>query len=388
MPKVTVIIPVYNVESYLRECLDSVVNQTLSDIEIICVDDGSTDASLAILKEYAAKDNRFVIKRQKNKHAGVARNNGLKSAHGEFIHFLDADDWIDVNAYEKLYNILKNSDADMVKFKAYSYNQEENKVTTRAYLDMKHVDNQCFESTINIITDAKNTVKLMDSPWSGFYRRDFLKKNKIYFDNFIVANDVGFFYRCIVNAQKVYVSSERLIYYREKVSNSLVTKRIKYFNCQIALYDVVDKVSRKLPPDIRSITLNEIYSAVWHWYKKGITKYNLTLQEAANLKKEIYKFLNKVPTAILDENNLQARESILSILNKEYDKQRAIRNQKRKEFTDKIFSIQNVGIHKVVFILGLKFKFKSKDLIYEEEIKKLEKEIKKLKKKLETKSGS
>lgn len=84
-PKVSVIIPVYNVEQYLRECLDSVINQTLREIEIICVDDGSTDSSLEILKEYAQKDNRFTIITQENLHAGVARNAGLAVAKGEYL---------------------------------------------------------------------------------------------------------------------------------------------------------------------------------------------------------------------------------------------------------------------------------------------------------------
>ena len=115
-PKVSVIIPVYNVEQYLRECLDSVVNQTLKEIEIICVDDGSTDNSLEILKEYAKKDKRITVIVQKNLHAGVARNAGLTVAKGEYIHFLDSDDWLDKNTYEDLYNLIKSKNVSLVLF--------------------------------------------------------------------------------------------------------------------------------------------------------------------------------------------------------------------------------------------------------------------------------
>ena len=114
MPKVSVIIPVYNVEAYLRKCLDSVVNQTLKDIEIICVDDGSTDGSAAILEEYAAKDVRIKIIKQENAGVNVARKEGLKLATGEWITFCDADDWIEPDAIEKMVAAAQREDADCV----------------------------------------------------------------------------------------------------------------------------------------------------------------------------------------------------------------------------------------------------------------------------------
>ena len=106
-PKVSVIIPVYNVEKYLRQCLDSVVNQTLKDIEIICIDDGSTDNSLNILKEYAQKDNRIKIISKKNGGLSSARNAGLKFATGEFVGFVDSDDYIERETYENAVEPLR-----------------------------------------------------------------------------------------------------------------------------------------------------------------------------------------------------------------------------------------------------------------------------------------
>lgn len=111
IPKVSVIIPVYNTEEYLRECLDSVVNQTLKEIEIICVDDGSTDNSARILEKYATKDSRFKIIAQKNQGAGFARNEGIKIAKGEYIAFLDSDDYyLDTDVLENLYENAKKND--------------------------------------------------------------------------------------------------------------------------------------------------------------------------------------------------------------------------------------------------------------------------------------
>ena len=104
-PKISVIIPVYNVEKYLRECLDSIVNQTFKDIEIICVDDGSTDKSLEILREYEQKDKRIIVISQPNKGVSTARNIGMQQATGKYMMFVDSDDYITQNACELIYNV-------------------------------------------------------------------------------------------------------------------------------------------------------------------------------------------------------------------------------------------------------------------------------------------
>ena len=121
IPKVSVVMPVYNVEPYLRQCLDSVLNQTLKEIEVICVDDGSTDASLDILKEYAAKDNRITVITQKNLYAGVARNAGLSQAKGEYIHFLDSDDWVEPEIYTYSIAEMNKSKVDAYLFNYNDY---------------------------------------------------------------------------------------------------------------------------------------------------------------------------------------------------------------------------------------------------------------------------
>ena len=113
MIKVSVIITIYNGEAYLRQCLDSVCSQTLKDIEIICVDDGSTDSSWDILESYRAKDNRFKLYRQQNLYAVTARNNGKSHAVGEYLIFWDCDDFFELNALERMYEEAKSVDADI-----------------------------------------------------------------------------------------------------------------------------------------------------------------------------------------------------------------------------------------------------------------------------------
>ena len=128
MPVISVIIPVYNAEKYLEKCLNSVIKQTLKDIEIICINDGSTDGSLNILQKYSEKDKRFIIIDQKNSGQSVARNKGLSVAKGEFIGFVDSDDWIDDDFYEKLYDAAIEYKADIAAGNILRVNENETNV--------------------------------------------------------------------------------------------------------------------------------------------------------------------------------------------------------------------------------------------------------------------
>lgn len=119
-PLITVAIAVYNTEKYLKDCMESVVNQTYRNLEIICVNDASTDSSLVMLESYASRDARIkIITNEKNSGLGVTRNVGMDAAHGEYILFIDSDDWLDLTACEKLLNKAKEGDADVVFYSAY-----------------------------------------------------------------------------------------------------------------------------------------------------------------------------------------------------------------------------------------------------------------------------
>ena len=115
-PKVSIIVPVYKVEKYLRRCLDSILSQTFDDFEVICVNDGSPDNSIDILNEYASRDNRFCVVEQENQGLSMARNNGKKLARGEYIYFLDSDDYIHPQLLEVSYYLAQKYDADLVNF--------------------------------------------------------------------------------------------------------------------------------------------------------------------------------------------------------------------------------------------------------------------------------
>ena len=182
MIKVSVIVPVYNVEKYLKRCLDSLVNQTLSDIEIICVNDGSTDGSAQILEEYAQKDNRIKVITQINSGVSEARNVGIKQATGEFIGYVDPDDFIEPVFYEKLYNSAVENNCDIACASVIRENNKKKKVLIK------------YDKQI-IAKNVKEKFELAHIPehcyiWNKIYRREKLISSGINFRREMVYEDM------------------------------------------------------------------------------------------------------------------------------------------------------------------------------------------------------
>ena len=224
--KVSIIIPVYNMEQYLRQCLDSIAVQTLADIEIICIDDCSTDSSLSILNEYAQKDSRFIVVEQEfNQGQGAARNKGIELAKGEYIGFVDPDDWLDANMYEKMYNQAKTLDSEVVMCNLKMYRESENK-----YFDAQFIRNanEDFsfdypEYPVNVNLDRHYIDDmLLVSPhycWNKIYNRDFIINNNIKFSMHRSYQDVIFVLLVLLLAKKVSYTDEILYFYRVHLSS-------------------------------------------------------------------------------------------------------------------------------------------------------------------------
>lgn len=216
-PKVSVIIPVYNVEQYLRECLDSVVNQTLKDIEIICVNDGSPDNSLAILEEYAAKDERIKIINKENGGLSSARNCAIPLAQGEYIGFVDSDDWIDLDFYEKLYNTAKEYNAEIACADLYRVSD------TKAKYFVKHKNIKCSKK-------ERVKYKLAHIPHHNYvmnkiYHTKKLQKCRVLFEDKVLFEDV--------------LWSHKVVYYLE----NLVTVPNTKYNYRDNPYSIVNTKS-------------------------------------------------------------------------------------------------------------------------------------------------
>lgn len=279
-PKVSVIIPVYNVEEYLRQCLDSVINQTLKEIEIICVDDGSTDNSLKILKEYAATDKRMTVITQENLHAGVARNTGLAVAKGEYVHFLDSDDWVDLDTYEKLYYLIKEKKTNFMKFRSFTYDNKEKKIINHAYTDIAWITE---DQVISIDKNLNWAIKMSDAPWSGFYNLAFLNENNIRFNNLKCANDVSFFINCLIKSRAFYFSTKRFVYYRRNNDKSLLGIRPFNFNCQIETYHIINKIAENEPPIIKQALKDRYSASILSWCKQYMEDSRLNINTKSNI---------------------------------------------------------------------------------------------------------
>ena len=215
MPKISIIIPVYNVEKYIRQALDSVVNQTLSDIEIICVNDCTPDNSFEIVKEYASRDSRFVLLEQETNQAqGVARNRALDIATGEYIMFLDPDDWYELDACEKAYNQIVKNQNDMVFFNLYVQKEKRYGYKSRISVLLREFEPVFEEQHINLA--ELDTIKLSTAwTWCQIYSKDFINKNNVRYSNDRFAEDLHFFIKAWINSKDVSILNEPLYNYRK-----------------------------------------------------------------------------------------------------------------------------------------------------------------------------
>lgn len=230
MCKVSVVMPVYNTSKYLRECLDSVLDQTLKDIEVICVDDGSTDDSLAVLYEYANKDSRIKIIKQKNQYAGVARNNGMKVAKGKYIIFLDSDDIFENKMLEKMYHVATRKNLDIVvcrsnQFDAETYKLKETPWTIREQL----LPDKDIFSALDVKKEFFNLFVWW--PWDKLYKKSFIDRLGIQFSALRTTNDLFFVAGTVASASRISCINEVLVHHRINNCNSLENTRDKSWDC-------------------------------------------------------------------------------------------------------------------------------------------------------------
>ena len=219
-PLVSFILPVYNVEPYLRQAMDCLLEQSLRHIEIICVDDGSTDNSLEILRWYEQKDSRVRVFTQKNQFAGVARNLGLSKATGEYVCFLDPDDFFERTLAEDTYFTAKVDRADIVVFSAMYYDNTEQtfreapELFQKKYVPKKRVFNRA---------DCPDYLYMMTSPctWNKLFRRQFVLDEKLLFQDIHNSNDLYFTFCALAMAERIVVLDKVLTYYRIGVQTSL-----------------------------------------------------------------------------------------------------------------------------------------------------------------------
>ena len=239
MPKVSIIIPTYNVVNYLRECMESVTRQTLKDIEIICINDGSTDGSLQILKEYANKDSRIVLVDKKNEGYGVGMNIGLDKATGEYIGIVEPDDFVPLNMYEDLYNAAKENDLDFVKADFYRFTRDSENGNMELIYNHLDATGENYNQVINPFEKPYITKFIMNT-WSGIYRREYIEEYHIRHNTTPGASfqDNGFFWQTFIYAKRCMFIDKPYYMNRRDNPNSSVNNKQKVY-CMNVEYDFI-----------------------------------------------------------------------------------------------------------------------------------------------------
>lgn len=240
--KVSVIIPIFNAEMYLTQCLDSVIGQSLKEIEIICVDDGSTDKTGIILQKYSQIDSRITVFHQENKYAGCARNLGLEHSSGKYVIFWDADDFFDSDALKKLYEKCEEDQADIGICGANKYDGElQLSYPAKQYMIKERLPEKLPFNKNDITRYLFNFCS--NVPWNKMFLRSFILEHGLQFQPLRQANDVYFVMMALFLAERITVVKEELIFYRIFNSSSLTGKVTETRFCTVeAFRSVLNKL--------------------------------------------------------------------------------------------------------------------------------------------------
>lgn len=253
MIKVSVIIPIYNAEKYISQCLESLLNQTLLEIEIICVNDSSTDGTLDILNRYAKKNQRIKVISQENAGAGAARNRGLSVAKGEYLSILDADDFFEPNMLEEAFNKAINDKADIVVFKSDQYYEiEDSYKSVNWTIRFKEIP-PYTPFSYRQMTD--NIFKVFVGwTWDKIFKRSFVEEKNLEFQEQRTSNDLLFTFSAIALAKRITVVDKVLVHQRRDSKDSLSKTREKSWDCffdalmalkeRLILEDIYEEVER------------------------------------------------------------------------------------------------------------------------------------------------
>ncbi|WP_299524526.1 glycosyltransferase family 2 protein [uncultured Methanobrevibacter sp.] len=370
MPQISVVLPVYNVEKYLKQCLDSLINQTFDDFEVICVNDGSTDSSLNILEEYASKDDRFRIISQQNKGLSGARNTGMNYIKGNYLLFLDSDDWIEENALELLYNQVSNLDSEMIIFPYRYYNQETGKYNENDFTKLNMFDSSIDNKNFNY-KNIPEIVFRIPHESIKLYKVETLKKLAVKFPEGLNYEDAYFFYKIFFKLNKVSIIRTPIYNYRIRSDSICTTGSEKSFDIfkiltsienflkedkiydelkdEFILFIVINlkfvylrlnesfrnQYLREIKENYEFFALNQInkdHLATWHFddrvFYNAIDVSNNGVEFELNYKKGYYEFLANHYEGVI--NHLQQQNQVLTQENDSLKEQLANTSIKNK----------------------------------------------------------
>jgi glycosyltransferase involved in cell wall biosynthesis len=286
--KVSVIIPVYNSEMFLEECLSSVVNQTLNDIEIICVDDGSTDGSMNIIKKYQNIDYRIQVIKQPNRGAGEARNVGMARAKGEYLSFLDSDDFFEKDMLKQAYTLAKKNDADVCVFKSDLYD-----ISTKQYSECSFSFRKEYFNELKVFSPKEypyneNIFRMFNGwPWDKIYKRQFIEESELTYQNLKNTNDMYFVMMALAKADRIITLAKCLIHHRKGISSSISNTRELSWDCfYIGL--------KAMKSEMLKSGIYDIYKRAFLNWTLHLSLWQLNTMKSVNAYSKVYTLLRDV----------------------------------------------------------------------------------------------
>lgn len=292
--KVSVIVPIYNTELYIKQCIDSIINQTYKDIEIILIDDGSSDNSPAICDYYANIDKRIIIIHKKNEGVNVARRVGLSIASSDYILFVDADDWLEVNMCQIMYDTIIIEKADIAicnAFFSYKDHKEEYINKFKGAYNKQEIRTKILPNFISIFTNEG----LLPSLWNKLFKKDlFIKNDSYYQNNIFIGEDLIMTYSNVLIAEKIVFIDKALYNYRQ--NETQVTKKFsdKLYDNYIDVYSKLKLMNEEISPIDISLQINRLFII---WMRNSII--NLVRMN------KNYKTIKKLISDIVINNDIQ-----------------------------------------------------------------------------------
>ncbi len=268
MVEVSVIMPVYNAEDYLAESIDTILNQTLTDIEVLCVDDGSQDSSLDILKDISERDSRVRYFHQENRGGGAARNLAIPKATGKYIYFMDADDKLDLDALRQCRDIAQKKDLDFLIFKARDYAEDTGEYFTTDDYTMEELYEFVGDKIFSYKDIGDLIFKISVTPWCKFYNRKFVVDSKAKFAEGLIFHDNIFFYDSLFYAKRIYFLNKTFYTRRRHSASSTGAGDRRYLNF-IEISDMIWDIFKR--HGVFWTYIDEMFTkkvgVVHYWYK-------------------------------------------------------------------------------------------------------------------------
>ncbi len=328
MVKVSVVMPVYNASRFLKDSVESILNQSLDDLELICVDDGSTDDSLEILNNFAKNDRRVKVFSLPHQGGGNARNYGLDKITGEYLFCMDADDTLDLNAFDDFYNLAEENNLDFLVFKAINYGVEKDHFFETEYQNMQAIHEKVKDNVFNYKDLGDALFDFNVSPWCKFYNAEFIKKTNAKFRENSKFHDNQFFWDIIFQAERIRFIN-KFYYTRKRYDDSLTASGDRNHINIIGVVNDIIKLFEKH---------NQLYTYKHKLYNLKITwiidRYN---QVQDQFKEEFFKEIkndfknSNIEDELTDDNLFIYKSAINSQNSTDFDSLNDLYNKKHLE---------------------------------------------------------